>query len=156
MSREQLVDDAVRELGTVMDMADLKLDEDGRLTLVFDELPVTFIYESEPVELIWLMCDLGAIDDEDPQVLQALLQFGFFTWSANRLTIALDEQGYRAIGYTAIPVVNLSASVLQQTLEIALETAEALRVKLEREEFEPDDSTPPSQPSSATHHWVPV
>jgi hypothetical protein len=139
-----------------MGMADLQLDDGGRLTLVFDELPITFVYESEPVELLWLMGDLGAIDEEDPQVLQALLQFGFFTWSANRMTIGVDEQNYHAIGYTSIPVINLDPGVLQHTLEVLLETAQVVRERLDREEYGLSEVAAGPNDAAPTHHWLAV
>jgi len=142
MSRERYVVQIVQELGAEMGMSDLALDENGRASLLFDDTPVTLMYCPDPVELLWLLVDLGEIDVDRHEPLEALLQLGFQTWSANRMTIGLTENGNRAVGHTSIPVVNLDRGLLEETLRYVLETADAIRERLARGELEPGSPPP--------------
>lgn len=136
MSRIDYVSGIIRELGTATGLPDLGLDGNNRLCLRFDSIPVTFHYTAEPVELLWLMVDLGELDPDDRQTLDGVLQLGFLTWLGNRMTLALSDDGRRVIGHSAIPVVNLDLALLKQALAQLMESAEAVAGRIARRDFD--------------------
>jgi len=149
MSRESFVAGIVSELGAAIGLPDLALDETGRVSLLLDGVPLTLTYETDPLELLWLLVDLGEVDTERAGPLRALLQMGFLTWSANRLTIGLTDDG-RVVGHTVVPVVNLDRFLLEEVLRHVLETAKAVRERVARGEpelsVEAEQSSPPGPP----------
>lgn len=136
MSRQHLVAQTIAELGTQLGIPDLALDDSSRVSLTVDGIHVTLNYAIEPVELLWLFVDLGEIADDRTEVLEGLLQLGFLTWSSNSMTIGLDEEGQRALGYSSVPVVNLSLDTLVGQLNEMLRSAAAIRERIERNDFE--------------------
>jgi hypothetical protein len=136
MSRQHLVAQTIGELGTQLGIPDLALDDSSRVSLTVDGIRVTLNYAIEPIELLWLFVDLGEIADESTEVLEGLLQLGFLTWSSNSMTVGLDEDGKRALGYSSVPVVNLSLDTLVGQLNEMLRGAAAIRERIERNDFE--------------------
>lgn len=153
MSRIDYVSGIIYELGTAMGLPDLALDDKGRLSLRFDSIPVTFHYTAEPVELLWLMVDLGELDPDDRETLNGVLRLGFLTWLGNRMTLALSDDSRRVLGHSAIPVVNLDLGLLKQTLAQLMESAEMVAGRIARRDFDPgleqvageEGKPPPSQ-----------
>jgi len=136
MSRQHLVAQVITELGEELAVPDLALDETSRATLSFENIHVTLHYVIEPIELLWLIVDLGTIDPSRTEVLEGLLQCGFLTWSSNCMTVGLDEQGDHGYGHASIPVVQLSLETLRSQLEEMVEAAQAIRERIERNDFE--------------------
>jgi hypothetical protein len=130
MSRRDYVSRVIDELGRSMGLSDLSLDERGRVTLLFDDAPVTFSYSEEPAELLWLFVELADIDPERKEPLEALLQLGLLTWSWSRMTIGASEDGRKAMGHTAIPVVNLDLVTLKDALRPFLDSAMSIRERM--------------------------
>ncbi len=139
MSRMEYVSQIVGELGRGMGMHDLSLDEEGKVSLLFDDVRVTFMYSDNPVDLLWLFVDLADVDPEQQAPLEALLQLGFLTWSRGRMTIGMSGDGRKAIGHTVIPVVNLDIGVVQDTLGQFLESAMSIRERMARGDYELDN-----------------
>lgn len=138
----------VAELGESMGMSGLSLDEGGAVSLAFDELPVTIAYAAEPVELLWLMADLGAVPDgvDGKDALKGLLQVGLASWATNRMTVGLDESGRRAVGFTAIPITHLNAELLQEVLGALIDIAQPVRAQLAAGQLAPER---PDEPGGA-------
>lgn len=136
MSSERYVSTIIHELGTSMGRDDLKLDENHRLALHFDQIPVTFHYTTQPVELLWLMADLGEIQPHDPQSLEGLMRLGFVTWLGNSMTVALREDGRSVFGHTAIPVINLDLPLLKQVISPFVSCAQELSERIVHRHFD--------------------
>lgn len=132
MSRLDHAAHIVRELGDSMGMSGLSLDEANSVSLAFDDMPLTLAYRAEPLEVLWLMADLGEVPEgtDGRDMLKALLQAGFVSWATNCMTVAMDESGRRAIGFTAIPITHLRVEVLHQVLGALVETALPMRAEI--------------------------
>jgi hypothetical protein len=154
VSRSDHVASVLSALAGELGLPALALDDNDRATLAFDGMAVTFVYTTEPVELLWLYADLGEIPEDGDQAPAFLLQVGLGSWALNRMTIGLDDQGRKARGYTALPVSLLDASMLHKTLIALLEVALPLRQRLEGRDFQltlPADgatAAPPPRPTN--------
>ncbi|MEM7021000.1 MAG: type III secretion system chaperone [Pseudomonadota bacterium] len=135
MSRINFVDTVIGEMCEAMGLGDRTLDNEGQLTLRFDDTQVTFTYGAKPIELLWLQVDLGAVPG-DPDALRFLLLLGYDSWSLNRMTIGLDSAGRNAWGYSCIPVSELNRDQLEAVLKAMLEVAMPIRQRLEAGRFE--------------------
>ena len=130
MSRFDHVNAVLKELGSDMGMGALTLDSTDRLSLYFDDLLVTFAYGSEPVELLWIYVELASDVGHQSEILQRILQFGFEAWAQNVMTLGLDDNRNRLIGYTSIPVTVLDLTILSETITGILSASRNLRESL--------------------------
>ncbi|MEM7023291.1 MAG: type III secretion system chaperone [Pseudomonadota bacterium] len=135
MSQVNRVETVLSAFGARAGLGELKLDDDGRLTLLIDQIPVTFAYSADPVELLWLYVGLGEVEDGMAAFLLAL---GFVTWANNRMTIALDRDARKALGYTVIPVAALDVDSLQKGVTVLVESARPIRDRLASGAYEVD------------------
>jgi len=153
MSRINVADTVVGELCEQLGLGERTLDGGGRLTLRFDQTPVTLTYAERPVELLWLQVELGPIPAEGTAAPRFLLRLAFDCWGLNRMTIGLDEAGRKAWGFTCIPVAQLSRDSLEQVLSGLLEVAVPIRERLGKGAFELPSpvaqAEPAEQPDSA-------
>ena len=136
MSRQHYVEQTVGELGAALDIPQLALDSSGRASLSLNGIRLTLCHADDPVELLWLFVDLGEVADDSAELLQGLLQMGFLTWSSNCMTIGIDESGERIIGHSNIPVVFLNAVRLRDLVQRMLESAAAIRQRIESRQLE--------------------
>jgi hypothetical protein len=157
VSRSDHVASVLSALAGELGLPALALDDNDRATLAFDGMAVTFVYTTEPVELLWLYADLGEIPADGDQAPAFLLQVGLGSWALNRMTIGLDDQGRKVRGYTALPVSLLDPGMLHKTLIGLLEVALPLRQRLADQDFAltiPADSAdgatdaPPPRPTN--------
>lgn len=134
MSRINMVDHVVGELCAGMGLGEHSLDVQGRLTLRFEDTPVTFSYSAAPIEFLWMHADLGELRDDDTEALRFVLRVGLDCWRLNRMTIAVDEHG-KAWGYSGLPVAELNRERLWESLQAMLEVAMPIRERLARRDF---------------------
>ena len=130
MSRYNYVTEVLRELGNDMGMGPLELDDTNRLSLVFDGVLVTLSYTTDPLELLWIYVDLGDVPPDNIHVPREMLKLGFECWGQNVMTIGLDEEGSKAIGYSSIPVTVLELPVLREMLSRMLQATFLVREHL--------------------------
>ena len=149
MTRLQSVNSVIAEFGDSIGLPDLQLDDQDRLRLTFDQTPVTLAYAAAPMEILWLYVDLGEVDSQSEQAAECLLQLGFLCWTMNKMTIALDEDEKRAVGFTAIPVAQLDLQVLMEVTRHLLDAAEAIRDKLARRDYDIDSTGTAAPPSGS-------
>ena len=136
MSRQDYVAKLIGELAESIGLRGAGLDADGRLGLRVGGIPLFLRYTAgPPVELLWLSAQLGEIPPADREALQGCLSLGFFTWIANRMTLALSEDG-RVSGHTAIPVVNLDLQTLRAVLAGFAQTGQILGERIARRDFD--------------------
>jgi hypothetical protein len=138
MSRVQHVEQVLQELAAEAGLASLSLDESDRASLLLDQIRVTFAYSAEPMELLWIWVDLGEIPTEGAAAPECLLRLGLMTWAASVMTIGLDEQGRRALGFTPIAVAMLDLARLKEALTRLLAAARPIRERLAAGRFELD------------------
>jgi hypothetical protein len=136
MPRYNYVQSVLEELGAEMGLGSIKLDDTNRLSLVFDGVLVTFAYTTEPVELVWIYVDLGEIPQGGVAVPQRALQIGFECWAHNVMTIGLDDEGARAVGYSSIPVTVLALPLLKEMLDRILQATALVREQLAQTAFD--------------------
>ena len=147
MTRLQSVNRVISEFGDAIGMPDLQLGEQDRLRLMFDQTPVTLAYKATPMEMLWLYVDLGEIEPQSEKAAECLLQLGFLCWAMNKMTIGLDEDEKRAIGFTAIPVAQLNLQVLMEVAHHFLDSASTIRERLARRDYDLDLTDTPPLPS---------
>jgi Tir chaperone protein (CesT) family len=138
MSRTQHVGQVLQELAAEAGLASLSLDASDRASLLFDDIPVTFAYTAEPMELLWIWVDLGEIPADGAAAPECLLRLGLMSWAASVMTIGLDEQGRRALGFTSIAVAMLDLARLKEVLARLLAAARPIRERLAAGRFELD------------------
>jgi hypothetical protein len=136
MSRIDHVGAVLGELAAEAGLDGLALDESQRASLEFDGVTVTFAYGAEPAELLWLFIDLGEIPEDGEAAPHCLLRLGLATWAQSVMTLALDEAGTRALGYTVMAVSVLDLATLKEVLARLLEGAKPIRERLARRDFE--------------------
>ncbi|MEM7023000.1 MAG: type III secretion system chaperone [Pseudomonadota bacterium] len=137
------LDHVIRVLGELAAEAGIDgfhFNDAYRASLALDGIRVTFAYSAEPAELLWLYVDLGAVP-EGPEASNWLLEVGFATWAASVMTIALDDSGRRAMGYTAIAVTMLDLTALKDMLAQLLQAAKPIRGQLAARAFDLDTQT---------------
>ena len=130
MSRVEQVEALVSELGAQLGLPELRFDETGRIALQVGEAPVTLLYQVEPLELIWLYCGLGDLPDESEATGALLLRANARTWTSSGVSIGIDEQGKRALGFLPLPVGSLTAAGLREALTVLLEASLPIRGQL--------------------------
>ena len=130
MSRYNYVTEVLKELGNDMGMGPLELDDTNRLSLVFDGVLVTLSYTTDPLELLWIYVDLGEVPADNIHVSREMLKLGFECWGQNVMTIGLDDDGNKAIGYSSIPVTVLELPVLREMLSRMLQATFVVREHL--------------------------
>lgn len=135
MSRINFIETVLSEACEAMGLGETAFDDQGRLTLRFHETPVTFAYAAEPIEMLWLHVELGAIPEEGANGPQFLLTLATDCWGLNRMSIGLAEDGRSAWGYTGIAAFQLTRELLEQTLRNLLEVAMPIRERIARREF---------------------
>lgn len=69
---------------------------DNCAEVTIDGVPVTLMYDIEPLELPWLFADLG-LAPEDPVLLRGILRYGHVLWAAGKMTLALDRDGEQLV-----------------------------------------------------------
>jgi hypothetical protein len=136
MSRIKHVEQVLQELAAEAGLAQLRLDESDRASLLLDQIRVTFGYTAEPMELLWIWIDLGQIPAEGAAAPECLLRLGLMTWATSVMTIGLDEEGRRALGFTPIAVAMLDLARLKEVLARVLDAARAIRERLAAGRFE--------------------
>jgi hypothetical protein len=116
MSRLNYVRSVVHEAGHSLGEPELQLGERScSVALEVQGLKLTMTYGSEPEELLWLFVDLGPVPD-DAELLRGLLAFGLLSWAAAQMTLGIDGERRRLVGYVALPVVVLTTEGLIDAL----------------------------------------
>jgi hypothetical protein len=136
MSRQALVEQVLQELAAETGVGELSLDASDRVTLVFDDIPVTFAYVTQPTELLWLYVDLGEVPADGTEAPVCLMQLALTTWVASVMTIGLDEEGKNAVGMTAIAVVMLKYPTLKEVVLRLIEAARPIRDHLSTHDYD--------------------
>ncbi len=136
MSRFDLAASIVSEFCADMGLDGIRPNADGRLTLDFGDVPVTFAFSADPVEVLWLHAGLGSIPAEGLAAPKFLMHLASACWTRNRMTVGLDANGQTVWGYTCIPAAKLNKQSLEQTLTALLEAAVPASVQLARQDFD--------------------
>lgn len=136
MSRGEFIHGVLNDLCWKMGLGDAWPDSAGRLTLNFDDTPVTFSSSDDPVELVWIHADLGEIPADGAAAPTFLLRLAFDCWGYNRMTVGLDDTGRKAWGYTCVPAAQLSVESLERALHGLLEVAMPVRERLAKGDFD--------------------
>ena len=130
MSRYDYVTLVLNEIGDEIGMGSLRLDDSNRVSLLFDEVLVTFTYVAFPFEQLRLHIELAEIAERDVPMMQQVAQVAMECWLNGVMTIALDKQGRKVVGHMSIPVSRLESNSLKDSLDGVLTRATAVREKL--------------------------
>lgn len=135
MSDRQRVDVALGEFGASCGLPGLALDENDRATLAIGGVPVTFLYQAAPLEMVSLYAELGEIPEFGTDAPEFLLQLGLGSWVAGHMTIGLDRDGKSVLGHAVIPASRFSQQTLTETLQRLLAVARPLRERIAERDF---------------------
>ncbi|MCP5306206.1 MAG: type III secretion system chaperone [Chromatiaceae bacterium] len=113
MARESFLSRVIAEFGRALGFADLKLDEQGRRTLYFDDCEVTLTVGAKPTDVLWVHVLITQIRPDDREALIYLLQVGEVLWSKNLMTVGLDQAGELVHGFSMLPAVHVNAERLK-------------------------------------------
>jgi len=142
------------ELSSELGLPDLRADADGRMSLTFDDMLVTLMHNDHPVDTVSIYVDLGAVPARGTKTLSSLLELNLLTWLRNNMTIGLDNDSGRAVGWNAIPVSQLSVAALREVMEAMLTAAMPIREALDQPDIAgsstADDHKPPRYDPGST------
>lgn len=138
MSNRHRVDLALSEFAASCGLPGLALDDNDRTTLAIGKVPITFLYQATPVEMVSLYAELGEIPECGADAPEFLLQLGLGSWVAGHMTIGLDRDGKSVLGYTVIPAARFSQQTLSETLQRLLAVARPLRQRIATRDFRLD------------------
>ncbi|MCP3880490.1 MAG: CesT family type III secretion system chaperone [Sulfitobacter sp.] len=141
MSRRDFASSIVEQWCEEIGLTGVKADAQGRLSLTFEETIVTFAHREQPVETVAIYIDLGTMPKNGAGVPEMLLSLNLQTWLSNNMTIGLDPDSDRAIGWNTIPVSQLSISTLREVTEAMLTTAMSIKEALDRPGFAAEAAT---------------
>ncbi len=143
MSRIDYVTGILQEFGAEVGLP-LELGSDGRASLRFDDLLVTFAYGEQPMEMLWVYADLGPIPASGVAVPDLLLELNLTVWLRANMTISVDRAGERALGFTMLPLASLDLRALKTALDMLLDVAAEIRGLLEHAEHLETPAAPPA------------
>lgn len=127
MTAENL-ESALKELGEMMGIGSVVLDEDGVARLVFDGSVIVDLQKLDALNLGLMISVQDLPEDSDAKLLRALLSAPL---SSGRLLPGIFPTWDRASGelllIRVLPILNLSAHVLTSAIEGLLECADAWR-----------------------------
>lgn len=127
MTAENL-ESALKELGEMMGIGSVVLDEDGVARLVFDGSVIVDLQKLDALNLGLMISVQDLPEDSDSKVLRALLSAPL---SSGLLLPGIFPTWDRASGelllMRVLPILNLSARVLTSAIEGLLECADAWR-----------------------------
>lgn len=127
----------------------VEFGEDNCAEFAIDGVPITLMYGTDPLELVWLFADLGLVP-EDPVLLRGILRYSQVLWAAGRMTVALDRDGEHLVGYNCLAAASLTPEVLGEQLDRIFAGAADVLDRLAHQDFELDLPTadPASDPLS--------
>lgn len=147
MARQQHVVSVLNALAADLGLPAISLDADGRATVAFGDLPVTFAYRARPVDALLVYVELGDIPARGHAAPAYLLEAGFAGWSTGRMALGLDRTGRKVLGHIALPAVLLEPAALREALVAMLELALPLSERLAEQDFrlEAGEETVPAE-----------
>lgn len=129
-----VVRSVLEEFGAELGLPDLEPDADGEAVLSVGPLDVSFVYESDPMDALYLYCEIGEFDPAGPAPA-FLLNVNYVAWVAGYMTIAKAEGRPVATAHSIIPISALNPEILRQTFTGFVETALELEKALAAEDF---------------------
>ena len=130
MSRVDYAARVVSELGRALGLPDLELDDQARASFSKNGIAFTLSYSDSPIELFWIIVDLGPFESDSHEALMGLLEFNYLTWISNVMTIGLGSDGDRAIGHFCLPLSYLDTAQVESQLERMIESATLIRQRI--------------------------
>lgn len=149
MSRRDYCLGCVEEWCNDLGLTEHRADSEGRLSLTFDEMLVTFAYTEQPIEGVTIKIDLGPIAPTGGEAPQQLLTLNLHTWLRRSLTIGLNRDNNHAVGWNMVPASLLSVTTLRETVESMITSASYARNligqsgQFEHATPDPNDDQPP-------------
>jgi hypothetical protein len=138
----------VAELGALIGIGDLMLDEDGVATLALDGgAALVTLGAREAGEALELMCCLDTVAPK-PAVLREMLRANFLS-GAGRPVFALEPGSDAVVLQQSVPLAGMTGTDLARILEQFGDTAQRLQALLEAEGEDPDGPGGDAPPGSA-------
>jgi hypothetical protein len=132
--------------------AAVEFGEDNCAELTINRVPITLMYGTDPLELVWLFADLGLAPD-DPRLLRGILRYGQVLWAAGQMTVALDRDGEHLVGFNSLAAKALTPEEFGEQLDRLLAGAADFLDRLEHQDFELDLPTSDTAPDPSSMDW---
>lgn len=111
-------------LGTDLGIAGLHLDDEGRCTLAFDDVRVTFEFDEQRGQ-VFLYAGLGILPADAPAaLLERLLGANLFWRGTGGATLGLDEGSRRLVLVQAVASDTINETAFRAVVERFVATAE--------------------------------
>ncbi len=137
MSRLAHVQSVLDQYAAEIGLPGIPLDERQHAAIQVGDSAVLFAHGSEPLELLWLHCRLGTVDEDDDAAAAFLLQAGGEAWFSTGITVGLGGDGKTAFAFIPVAVGMLSLESLRDSLGQLLEAGFMLRERLASRDFTP-------------------
>jgi Tir chaperone protein (CesT) family len=147
MSRKDHTNAVLADLGRKIGLERLQLNSEGRTSLNFNDIRVTFEHRVEPFDTLWITAEIGSICADGIGAPLALLELNMRTWLGNVMTLCLGPDWTTVLGYTALSVATLDVERLYAVLGPFLEQAVAIRFELTHPGFGDPAAAPMPAPA---------
>ncbi|MEO1017732.1 MAG: type III secretion system chaperone [Pseudomonadota bacterium] len=149
MTRLDYAQDLCNQLGHKMGMNDLAFDDQGRLSLTFDDLLVTFHYQEEPLEMIAIYADLGHPPVISADLALLLFEANLQSWLHRTMTIGVEAGTDHVVGAAYLPLVSTDFTNLMLVVENMLKIGNKIQAELKRPEWMSASSSDTAQSQAA-------
>lgn len=132
MNTPQALVALVRELGQLLGLTDLQLDETGGCALVFDQRHTLSLQYRETENALWLYADLGAVRERSADRYELLLQANLFWQTTLGATLSLSgDTPPHVVLARALHWPGMGGSALVAAVTTFLHTVEDWQEKLD-------------------------
>jgi hypothetical protein len=129
---------ALSEYAAALNVTPATVEPGESLVVELEGVPVSFDYEGEAGEILWLRARLGQLDAGDRAMFEGLLGLNLAGWAAGGFVITLEGDERRLVA--GLPI--LAGAVGMETLDLGVGSlllfARKLRVALAARDFDGD------------------
>lgn len=128
-------------------LTDVAFGTDHCAEVTIENVPITIMYDTNPLELVWLFADLGLVP-EDPDILRGILRYTQVLWATGQMTVALDRDGDHLVGYNSLAATSLTPEAFGNQLDRLLTGTADFLERLAYGDFDLDlpDTEPAEDP----------
>lgn len=126
----QAANNLLKELGRLIGLEELALDDAGQCTLAFDEtIVLTFVVDQD--DGLNVVSYIGELEPGNPRSAQALLERNFTPVGLGGGRVAMEPDSERVVLVSRWDAVRTDFALFQQQLEEFVNAVEAIRKALE-------------------------
>ncbi|MEM7528274.1 MAG: CesT family type III secretion system chaperone [Pseudomonadota bacterium] len=136
---------AVEAYAIELGLPPVTFDEAGRIDLVVDGIPLAFCIVDGSEPLLWIGCEIGAVEDHDRAANTWLLKSALRSWARYGGKLGVDQTSGRAVLHVILVESRVSETLLREVVPTMMDDARMLKAALEARRFDdpPDTDTDP-------------